>query len=40
MGYDRSRKKLDRHPNYILAVYMAPVHSSERRTKASDSADE
>jgi integrase/recombinase XerD len=21
--YDRARKNLDRHPNYILAVYMA-----------------
>jgi len=23
MGYDRARKNLDRHPNYILAAYMA-----------------
>ena len=23
MRYDRARKNLDRHPNYILAVYMA-----------------
>jgi site-specific recombinase XerD len=23
MRYDRARKKLDRHPNYILAAYMA-----------------
>lgn len=23
MRYDRSRKNLDRHPNYILAAYMA-----------------
>jgi integrase/recombinase XerD len=23
MGYDRDRKNLDRHPNYILAAYMA-----------------
>jgi hypothetical protein len=22
-GYDRARKNLDRHPNYILAAYMA-----------------
>jgi integrase/recombinase XerD len=22
--YDRGRKNLDRHPNYILAAYMAP----------------
>jgi site-specific recombinase XerD len=24
MRYDRARKNLDRHPNYILAAYMAP----------------
>ncbi len=23
MRYDRARKNLDRHPNYILAAYMA-----------------
>jgi integrase/recombinase XerD len=23
MRYDRARKNLDRHPNYILATYMA-----------------
>jgi len=23
MRYDRARKNLDRHPNYILAVFMA-----------------
>jgi integrase/recombinase XerD len=23
MRYDRARKNLDRHPNYVLAVYMA-----------------
>jgi len=23
MSYDRARKNLDRHPNYILAAYMA-----------------
>jgi hypothetical protein len=23
MRYERSRKNLDRHPNYILAAYMA-----------------
>jgi hypothetical protein len=23
MRYDRERKNLDRHPNYILAAYMA-----------------
>ena len=23
MRYDRTRKNLDRHPNYILAAYMA-----------------
>jgi len=23
MRYDRARKHLDRHPNYILAAYMA-----------------
>jgi len=23
MCYDRARKNLDRHPNYILAAYMA-----------------
>jgi integrase/recombinase XerD len=23
MRYDRARQKLDRHPNYILAAYMA-----------------
>jgi hypothetical protein len=23
MRYDRVRKNLDRHPNYILAIYMA-----------------
>ncbi|WUH97725.1 hypothetical protein OHR68_30000 [Spirillospora sp. NBC_00431] len=23
MKYDRARNNLDRHPNYILAVYMA-----------------
>ena len=23
MGYGRGRKNLDRHPNYILAVYLA-----------------
>jgi integrase/recombinase XerD len=23
MRYDRARKSLDRHPNYILAAYMA-----------------
>jgi site-specific recombinase XerD len=23
MGYDRARKNLDRHPNYILTAYMA-----------------
>ncbi|MGA8845808.1 MAG: tyrosine-type recombinase/integrase [Nocardioides sp.] len=22
MGYDRSRRNLDRHPNYILAAYL------------------
>ncbi|MFD6568350.1 tyrosine-type recombinase/integrase [Micromonospora profundi] len=26
MRYDRARKNLDRHPNYILAAYMAPEH--------------
>jgi hypothetical protein len=26
MRYNRARKNLDRHPNYILAVDMAPVH--------------
>ncbi|MBP2327827.1 integrase [Kibdelosporangium banguiense] len=25
MRYDRARKNLDRHPNYILAAYMAPA---------------
>jgi site-specific recombinase XerD len=24
MGYDRARKNLDRHPNYILAAFMIP----------------
>jgi integrase/recombinase XerD len=24
MRYDRARKNLDRHPNYMLAAYMAP----------------
>ncbi|MFQ6271139.1 tyrosine-type recombinase/integrase [Kutzneria viridogrisea] len=23
MRYDRARKNLDRHPNYVLAAYMA-----------------
>jgi integrase/recombinase XerD len=23
LGYDRARQNLDRHPNYILAAYMA-----------------
>jgi len=23
MRYDRARKNLDRHPNYILAAYMS-----------------
>jgi hypothetical protein len=23
MRYDRARRSLDRHPNYILAAYMA-----------------
>ena len=25
MRYDRARKNLDRHPNFILAAYMASV---------------
>jgi len=24
MRYDRARNNLDRHPNHILAAYMAP----------------
>jgi len=39
MRYDRARKNLDRHPNYILAAYMAagtlPAPSMKR-----DRADE
>jgi hypothetical protein len=26
MRYDRARKNLDRHPNYILAAFMASGH--------------
>jgi integrase/recombinase XerD len=25
MRYDRARQNLDRHPNYILAAFMAPA---------------
>jgi hypothetical protein len=39
MRYDRARKKLDRHPNYILAAKWRPVHNSQRRTGASDYAE-
>ena len=31
MRYDRARKNLDRHPNYILAAYMAPFCSPAHR---------
>ena len=31
MRYDRARNKLDRHPNYILAAYMAP-HDLDTRS--------
>jgi integrase/recombinase XerD len=30
MRYDRARKNLDRHPNYILAAYMAPAPDRDR----------
>jgi len=30
MRYDRARKNLDRHPNYILAAYMPPAPDGDR----------
>ncbi|MER7586517.1 tyrosine-type recombinase/integrase [Micromonospora sp. NPDC127501] len=31
MRYDRARKNLDRHPNYILAAYMASGNVATRQ---------
>ncbi len=31
MRYDRARKNLDRHPNYILAAYMASLQHLTKR---------
>ena len=33
MRYDRARKNLDRHPNYILAAFMASGRNWSSRTK-------
>jgi hypothetical protein len=37
MRYDRARNHLDRHPNYILAAYMASEADKPRSSR--DSAD-
>ncbi len=29
MRYDRARKNLDRHPNYVRAAYMASIEHAE-----------
>jgi hypothetical protein len=38
MRYDRARRNLDRHPNDILAAFMAS--GTRRRSEAFDRADE
>jgi integrase/recombinase XerD len=38
MRYDRARKNLDRHPNYILAAYMASGLLSVRSCRCADGA--
>ena len=35
MRYDRARKNLDRHPNYILAAYMGLWHLTQPLTHSS-----
>jgi hypothetical protein len=39
MRYDRARNNLDRHPNYILAAYMAPAPNQGPQTISRWSAD-
>jgi hypothetical protein len=38
MRYDRARKNLDRHPNYILAAYMASGTCTQHRRRTGTSA--
>jgi hypothetical protein len=35
MRYDRARKNLDRHPNYILAAYMASGTTGTAKSEVS-----
>ncbi len=35
MRYDQARKNLDRHPNYILAAYMASEREGPHRVVVS-----
>ena len=39
MRYDRARTTLDRHPNYILAAYMASGTSAQPSRPRSTSTD-
>jgi integrase/recombinase XerD len=38
MRYDRARKNLDRHPNYILAAYMASALDQTFKVRAGSAA--